>query len=172
MAKIIHCHPSKATNEYHIYTDLDFWDARLILKDLATVKRNFGTDPPGNDYPTQVVGDDLNRSAKATIEKRLKKAIVSPPRHVLVDGLLKEGYFEFDPLDYYPKRWSRERMFNFTYRRLPLDSAILNSPYRTVRISWRDEKIRIERITREKKYDPVIETKQQSLRRRNVPSCF
>ena len=74
MAKIIHCHPSKATNEYHIYTDLDFWDTRLILKDLATVKRNFGTDPPGNDYPTQVVGDDLNRSAKATIEKRLRKA--------------------------------------------------------------------------------------------------
>ena len=172
MVKIIHCHPSKATNDYHIYTDLDFWDARLILKDLATVKRNFGTDPPGDEYPTQVVGDDLSRASKAMIEKRLKKAIVSPPRHVLVDGILKEGYFEFDPLHYYPKRWSRERMFNFTYRRLPLNSAILNSPYRTVRVSWRDEKIRIERIPREKKYDPVIETKQQALRRRNVPSCF
>jgi hypothetical protein len=172
MAKIIHCHPSKATNDYHVYTDLDFWDARLILKNLATVKRNFGNDPPGDEYPTQVVADDLNRSSKAVIEKRLKKAIVSPPRHVLVDGLLKEGYFEFDPLHYYPKRWSRERMFNFTWRRLPLNSAILNSPYRTVRVSWRDQKIRIERIPREKKYDPVIETKQQALRRRNVPSCF
>jgi len=172
MAKIIHCHPSKATNDYHIFTDLDFWDARLIVKDLATVKRNFGIDPPGNEYPTQIVGDDMSRSAKAAIEKRLKKAIVSPPRHVLVDGILKEGYFEFNPQGYYPKRWSRERMFNFTYRRLPLNSAILNSPYRTVRVSWNNDKIRIERIPREKKYDPVIETKQQSLRRRNVPSCF
>jgi hypothetical protein len=172
MAKIIHCHPSTATNDYHIFTDLDFWDARLILKDLATVKRNFGNDPPGNEYPTQVVGDDLSRSSKAVIEKRLKKAIVSPPRHVLVDGILQEGYFEFDPLHYYPRRWSQERMFNFTYRRLPLNSAILNSPYRTVRVSWTDGKIRIERIPREKKFDPVIETKQQSLRRRNVPSCF
>jgi hypothetical protein len=41
-----------------------------------------------------------------------------------------------------------------------------------VRVFWRDEKIRIERIPRDKKYDPVIETKQQALRRRNVPSCF
>jgi len=172
MAKIIHCHPSKATNDYHIYTDLDFWDARLILKGLATVKRNFSNDPPGDEYPTQVVGDDVSRFSKAMIEKRLKKAIVSPPRHVLVDGILKEGHFEFDPLHYYPKRWSKERMFKFTYRRLPLNSAILNSPYRTVRVCWRDEKIHIERIPREKKYDPVIETKQQSLRRRNVPSCF
>jgi len=172
MAKIIHCHPSKATNDYHIYTDLDFWDARLILKDLATVKRNFGNDPPGNDYPTQVVGDDLSRSAKAMIERRLKKAIVSPPCHVLAEGILKEGYFEFEPSEYYPKRWSRERMFNFTYRRLPLDSALLNSPYRTVHISWRGEKIRIERVQRDKKFDPIIQTKQQSLRRRNVPSCF
>jgi hypothetical protein len=63
-------------------------------------------------------------------------------------------------------------MFNFTYRRLPLNSAILNSPYRTVRVSWNNDKVRIERIPREKKYDPVIETKQQALRRRNVPSCF
>jgi hypothetical protein len=63
-------------------------------------------------------------------------------------------------------------MFNFTYRRLPLNSAILTSPYRTVQVSWKEDKIRIERVPREKKYDPVIETKQQSLRRRNVPSCF
>ena len=32
--------------------------------------------------------------------------------------------------------------------------------------------LRIERIQREKKFDPVIETRQQALRRRNVPSCF
>jgi hypothetical protein len=63
-------------------------------------------------------------------------------------------------------------MFNFTYRRLPLDSAILNSPYRTVHVSWKDGKIRIERVQRDKKHDPVIQTKQQALRRRNAPSCF
>ena len=165
MAKIIHCHPSRATNDYHVYTDLDFWDARRILKDLATVKRNFGKDPRGNEYPTQVVGDGLSRSAKAMIEKRLKKAIVSPPRHVLAVSILQKGYFEFDPLGYYPERWSRERMFHFTVRRLPLDSGIFNSPYRTVHISWQGEKIRIERVQRDRKYDPVIQTKQQARRR-------
>jgi hypothetical protein len=84
MAKIIHCLPGKATNDYHIYTDLDFWDARLILKDLATVKRNRQRSS-GDEYPTQVVGDDLSRSSKATIEAT-QKAVVSPPRHVLVDA--------------------------------------------------------------------------------------
>jgi hypothetical protein len=98
MAHVIHCHPSRTTHEYHVYTDLDFWDARKILNDLATVKRNFGKDPSGDDYPTQVVGNDLTRTTKAKIETRLKKALVSPPRHVIVDGILKEGYYEFDPL--------------------------------------------------------------------------
>jgi hypothetical protein len=172
MAHVIHCHPSRTTYAYHVYTDLDFWDTRKILKDLAVVKRNFGRDPSGDDYPTQVVGEDLTRTAKGTIENRLRKAVSSPPRHVIVDGILKEGYYEFDPLKYYPRRWTRERMYHFTYHRLPLDSAILNSPYRTVRVSWTDGKIRVERVRREQKYDPVIRTKRDALRRRNVPSCF
>ncbi len=172
MAHVIHCHPSRTTYEYHLYTDLDFWDARKILKDLAIVKRNFGKDPSGDDYPTQVVGNDLTRTAKGKIENRLRKAIISPPRHVIVDGILKEGYYEFDPLKYYPRRWTRERMYQFTFHRLPLDSAILNSPYRTVRVSWTDGKIRVERVQREKKYDPVIATKKQALRRQRVPGCF
>jgi hypothetical protein len=172
MARFIHCHPSQTEYDYHIYTDLDFWDARKILKDLALVKRNFGQDPPGDEYPTQVVAHELTKSARAKLEKRLKKAIVSPPRHVIVDRILKQEYFEFDPLAYYPSRWTRERMYHFTYLRLPLDSAILNSPYRTVRVSWIDGKIRIERVQREQKYDPVIQTKRDALRRRNVPSCF
>jgi hypothetical protein len=172
MAHVIHCHPSQTSYEYHIYTDLDFWDARKILKDLALVKRNFGKDPSGDDYPTQVVGNDLTRTAKGKIETRLRKAVVSPPRHVIVDAILKEGYYEFDPLEYYPRRWTRERMYHFTYHRLPLDSAVLNSPYRTVRVSWTDGKIRVERVQREKKHDPVIETKKQALRRQRVPGCF
>jgi hypothetical protein len=172
MAHIIHCHPSQTSYEYHIYTDLDFWDARKILKDLALVKRNFGKDPSGDDYPTQVVGNDLTRTAKRKIENRLRKAIISPPRHVIVDSILKEGSYEFDPLKYYPPRWTREKMYHFTYHRLPLDSAILNSPYRTVRVSWTNGKIRVERVQREQKYDPVIRTKRDALHRRNVPSCF
>jgi hypothetical protein len=172
MAHIIHCHPNQTSYEYHIYTDLDFWDARKILKDLAVVKRNFGKDPSGDDYPTQVVGNDLTRTAKGKIENRLRKAIISPPRHVIVDSILKEGSYEFDPLKYYPPRWTREKMYHFTYHRLPLDSAILNSPYRTVRVSWTNGKIRVERVKREKKYDPVISTKKQALRRQRVPGCF
>jgi hypothetical protein len=140
--------------------------------DLALVKRNFGKDPSGDDYPTQVVGNDLTRTAKGKIEKRLRKAIISPPRHVIVDAILNQGYYEFDPLEYYPRRWTREKMYRFTCHRLPLDSAVLNSPYRTVRVSWTDGKIRVERVRREKKYDPAITTKKQALRRQRVPGCF
>jgi len=172
VAHLIHCHPSRTDYDYHIFTDLDFWDARKILNDLALVKRNFGKDPSGDDYPTQVVGNDLTRTTKAKIETRLGKAIVSPPRHVIVDGILNEGYYEFDPLAYYPSRWTKEMMYRFTYLRLPLDSAILNSPYRTVRVSWNEGKIRVERVQREKKHDPAITTREQALRRQRVPGCF
>ena len=97
---------------------------------------------------------------------------MSPPRHVIVDGLLKEGFFEFDPLQYYPRHWSKEKMFHFTIHRLPLDNAVLNSPYRTVRIAWTDGKIRVERIRRDTKYDPVIRNRKEALRRIKVPGCF
>jgi len=172
MAKILHCHPSRTAYEFHLFTDLDFWDARRILKQLAVVKRNFGKDPPGNEFPTQIVADGLTRTLRAKIESRLKRAIVSPPRHVIVDTIIEQGYFEFDPLKYYPSRWTPQRMYHFTYHRLPLDSAFFNSPFKTVRVSWAEEKIRIERVQREKKYDPVIGNREEALRRLRIPSCF
>lgn len=172
MARIIHCHPGRSTYGYHLFTDLDFWDARRIIGDLAVVKRNFGDKPPGDEFPTQVVAEELTRSARAKIENRLRKALVSPPRHVIVDALLQNGAFEFDPLDYFPNRWTREKMFRFAVHRLPLDNAALNSPYRTVRITWTNGKIRVERIKREEKYDPVIRSKKEALRRMKVPGCF
>jgi hypothetical protein len=172
MARMIHCHPGRTTYSFHVFTDLDFWDARRILKNLAVVKRNFGQDPPGNEFPTQVVTEDETRSTRAKIEKRLKKALVSPPRHVVVDDILKDGFFEFDPLDYYPGHWSRERMFHFTLHRLPLDNAVLNSPFQTARVTWQGRKIRVERIKRKEKYDPVIHTKEEALKRMKIPGCF
>jgi hypothetical protein len=172
MAVIIYCHPGRTTYGYHIFTDLDFWDARRILKGLAVVRRNFGEDPPGHEFPTQVVAEDVTRSTRAKIEKRLKKAVVSPPRHVIVDGLIEKGFYEFDPFRFFPGRWSKERMFHFALHRIPLDNAALNSPYRTVQVTWRDGKIRVERIKREEKYDPVIRTKKEALKRMKVPGCF
>ena len=172
MARIIHCHPARTAYDYHVFTDLDFWDARRIIKNLAVVKRNFGEDPPGDEFPTQIVADDLSRLDKAKIEKRLKKAIISPPRHLVVKEILIKEHFDFDPLDYYPRRWSREKMRRFTIHRLPLDNATLNSPYRTVKVTWTDGKIRVERIRRDEKLDPVIRSKEDSLRRMRVPGCF
>ncbi|MBU2498815.1 MAG: hypothetical protein KKE57_07950 [Proteobacteria bacterium] len=172
MARFIHCHPRLTKYDFHVYSDLDFWDARKLLKDLALVKRNFGDSPSGDEYPAQVVGIDLGRSVKKEIEKRLKRAIVSPPRHAVVDALLTRGYMEFDPLAYYPSRWPPSRMLHFTIHRLPLENAALNSPYKTVNISWRDGKIRVERVQREKKYDPVIRSKKDALRRIRGPGCF
>ena len=172
MARFIHCHPSLTRYDFHLYTDLDFWDTRKLLKDLALVKRNFGDSPPGDEYPTQVVGIDLARSVKALIEKRLRRAVVSPPRHVIVRNILAEGMYEFDPLLYYPSRWSQSRMLYFTRRRLPLDQAALNSPYKTVRLSWVEGKIRVERIQRIEKHDPQIVSKREAMRRLRVPGCF
>lgn len=172
MAHIVHCHPAQTSYEYHIYTDLDFWDARKILKGLALVKRNFGQEPPGDEYPTQVVGNDLPRAVRTEIEKRLRKAIVSPPRHLIVRSILSEGFFEFDPFRYYPGRWSPSRMLRFTYNRLPLDQPSLNSAYKTVRLVWVGKKLRLEQIQRTSKYDPVIDSKKAAIRRQRVPGCF
>lgn len=172
MARIIHCHPSRTRYDYHIYTDLDFWDARRILKDLAVVKRNFGADPPGDEFPAQVVGFDLHPSHIRKIEKRLKKAIISPARHVIVRSMLSEGSFEFDPFHYYPSRWTPSRMLYFTYHRLPLEQAALNTTYRTVSLLWVNDKIRVERVQRKEKYDPVIRSKKEAIRHMMVPACF
>jgi hypothetical protein len=172
MARIIHCHPSRTRYDYHIYTDLDFWDVRRILKDLALVQRDFGTDPSGDDFPSQVVGLNLPPSAIRKIEKRLHKAVASPPRHVIVKSMLIEGSFEFDPFHYYPSRWTSSRMLHFTYHRLPLGQAALTTTYQTVSLLWINNKIRVERVQRKEKYDPVIRSKKEAMRRQMVPACF
>jgi hypothetical protein len=172
MARIIYCHPNQTKYDYHIYTDLDFWDARRLVKDLAIVKRNFGKWPSGDEYPTQVVGYGLERSTVKAIEKRLARAIVSPPRHVIVRSMLFQGFFEFDPAKYYPKRWRKSLMLFFTYRRLPLEQSLLSNLYQTVQLSWVGEIIRVERVQRAAKYDPVIRTPRDARRDGIVPSCF
>ncbi|MBN1102759.1 MAG: hypothetical protein JXL84_05010 [Deltaproteobacteria bacterium] len=172
MARIIHCHPSRTDYDYHVYTDLDFWDTRKILGDLAVVKRNFGEQPPGDEFPTQVVGNGLRRSIRAQIEKRLGKAIPSPPRHVLVRAILMNEFFEFDPVRYCPARWSPVRMMHFTLSRIPLQQSGLNSPFRKLVVQWVGGKIRMERVPRDTKYDPPIASRKEALRRLNVPSCF
>jgi len=172
MARIILCHPGRTRYAYHVFTDLDFWDARRIIGGLAVVKRNFGEDPPGDEFPTQVVAEKITPSARAGVERRLKKALVSPPRHVIVDAILRDGFFEFDPRRYYPQRWTGERMLHFTIHRLPLDNAVLNSPYRTVKVTWREGKIRVERIRRKEKYDPVIRRGKEARQRMKIPGCF
>jgi hypothetical protein len=172
MARIIYCHPTQTKYDYHIYTDLDFWDTRRILKDLAVVKRNFRRDPSGDEFPAQVVGTDLGFSRREKIAGRLGKAVVSPPRHIIVSSMLDHGFFEFDPYRYYPDRWSPSRMIRFTYHRLPLEQSALNTPYRAIRLSWVGGKIRVERIQRAEKYDPTIRDKKEARRRLIVPTCF
>ena len=172
MPRIIYSHPAKTRYDYHIYTDLDFWDTFKILKGLAEVRRNFGREPPGDEFPTQVSGIDLNAYERSRIERRLSKAIVSPPRHVIVQSIIQDGSFEFDPGRYYPERWTKSQMLHFTLRRLPLEQAPLSTPHKTVRLFWVEGKIRVERVQRETKYDPVIRTRQEARRRRFVPSCF
>lgn len=173
MARVIYCHPSRTKYDYHVYTDLDFWDARKILKDLATVKRNFGNEPSGDEYPTQVVGDALGRTKIRSIERRLARAVVSPPRHVIVKSMLLQGYFEFDPRKFYPARWSPGLVLRFTYLRLPLQQSALNTPYKTVSLQITESGlVRVEQVQRKTKHDPVVRNREDALRREIVPSCF
>lgn len=173
MAQIIYCHPRKTPYPYHIFTDLDFWDARRLLTDAPVlVKRNFGREPSGDCFPTQIVGKQLLPGLRDTVERRLAKAVASPPRHLVVQAILLNGVYEFDPSRYYPDRWGESRILHFTYARLPLGQSALNSPHRTVRLSWIEGKVRIEQIRREYKFDPPISTLADSRRRRFAPSCF
>lgn len=172
MARIIYSHPKQTRYGYHIYTDLDFWDARRLLRDLTVVKRNFGNSPSGDEFPTQVVGDDLPSSVIRKIEKRIKKAITSPPRHMVVRSMVYDGYFEFDYLKYYPRHWTVDRVLHFTHHRLPLQQGSLCNPYQTVRLSINDTLVRVERVQRKEKYDPIIKTLKQARAHIAVPSCF
>jgi hypothetical protein len=172
VAKIIYLHPSLVEDGYQVYTDLDFWDARRLLKDIAVVKRNFDEAPSGDEYPTRVLPTDLKPSCKREIERRLKKSIASPPRHVIVRSMLANGSFEFDPSKYYPERWSQSRMLHFTYHRLPLQQPALTTTYQTAQLRCANGKIRVERIQRKEKYDPVVRDRKDAKRRLMVPSCF
>ena len=172
MARIIYCHPGLTRHRFHIYTDLDFWDTRRLLKDLAEVRRNFGKYVNGDEFPSQVISDEMNRSTIREIVKRLKRAIPSPPRHLIVRSMVLEGSYEFDPLKYYPSHWSRTQMSHFTYCRLPLQQSALSSPYQTVGLFWVGEMLRVERVQRDRKYDPVTRTPEEARHRLAVPSCF
>jgi hypothetical protein len=144
MARIIYDLASRGKGFYHIYTELDFWDARRVLKGLAKVKRNFGTSPPGDQYPTQVVVEDLSSRMKGEIERRLRRAIPSPPRHLIVQSIIFSGKFEFDRRRYYPDRWSPERVIFFTRKRLPMNQPVINSPYKWVELSVSGNTVTIE----------------------------
>jgi hypothetical protein len=172
MARIIYCHPSLTGFDYHVFTDLDFWDARKVLKGLARVKRNFGKHVSGDEFPTQVVGDHIPRSRIKEIERRLTRALVSPARHVIVRSMVYTGFFEFSPERYFPQRWSKTRMMHFTHARLPLKQSALCNPYQTVRLTWVKDKIRIERVQRSEKHDPIIRNARDARRDLHVPSCF
>lgn len=172
MAKIIYQHPARTGARYHIFTDLDFWDARRILGDLTPVRRNFGQEPSGDEYPTQIVRDDAAPSLRNAIENRLKRAIASPPRHVIVRSMFDSGSFVLDPSKYYPSRWSKKRMHHFTWHRLPLEQSALTTVYHTVKLEWEGGLLRVERIRRTEKYDPIVRSKKDSMRRLMVPSCF
>lgn len=172
MARIIYRHPKQRNYDYHVFTDLDFWDARRILKDLVTVKRNFGEWPPGDEFPTQIVATGVPRKALKEVEHRLSRAIVSPARHVIVRSMVLQGFFEFNPADYYPERWPKSLKLHFTYHRLPLDQAVLSNSYQVARLSWVNELIRVERVQRTEKFDPVIRTSKEAQRHGRVPSCF
>lgn len=172
MARIVYCHPGLTRYEYHIYTNLDFWDTRKVLKGLAEVRRNFGKVVNGDDLPSQVILEDARRPAIREIEKRLRRAIPSPARHVIVRSMIMDGFYEFDPHRYYPQRWSRDKMAYFTYHRLPMEQSALCTPYHTAVLTWVGDQLRLERVRRSEKYDPVTRTAAEARRRLSVPSCF
>lgn len=172
MARILYCHPAQTNYSYHLFTDLDFWESRRLLMGLATIRRNFGKHVCGDSFPTQIVAEFLDRRSMFTIEKRLKKAIPSPARHVIVRSMILDGYFQFDPYRYYPAHWTKDTAMRFTYSRLPLQQGALCTPYKTVQLSWADGLIRVEQVQRKEKYDPVIRDFHDARERLRAPSCF
>lgn len=175
MARVIYAHPAKRGYPLHVFTDLDFWDARKIFRDkldLLSVRRNFGKDPDGDLYPTQIVSEERSARLRGLVEKRLRKAIVAPPRHVVVREMILNGYFRFRPYDYFPERWSKSLIERVVWFRLPLEQSALCTPYYTVELVWEGEEIIVRRVHREKKYDPVIRTREEARKYRIIPSSF
>jgi hypothetical protein len=91
--------------------------------------------PPGDQFPTQVVVEDLGPEVRREIEKRLTRAIASPPRHLIVQSIVFAGKFEFDRRKYYPDHWSPARVIAFTRKRLPMNQPVISSPYKWVDLS-------------------------------------
>ncbi len=175
MARIIYAHPAFRGYTHHIFTNLDFWDARKILRDLFSslvVRRNFGNTPPADQFPTQVVIEQATKDVISKVEYRLRRAIPSPPRHVVVRQMIVEGFFSFNPSDYYPSHWSKSRIEYFTWHRLPLEQTALCSPYHTVILEWYGELLVVKRVRRSEKYDPKITTLQEARKWRFIPSGF
>jgi hypothetical protein len=171
MARIIYDLASKGKGLYHIYTDLDFWDARGVLKGLAKVKRNFGKSPPGDQYPTQVVVEDLSSRVKQEIEKRLRRAIPSPPRHLIVQSIIFSGKFAFDRRAYYPERWSVERVLFFTRKRLPMNQPVIDSAYKWVELSIDENTVTIQQHQGAR--PEKIETSEKQGKKETFgPTCF
>jgi len=144
MARIIHDLKAWGEGRYRLYTDLDFWDTRKILKGLAKVRRNFGRTPPGDQFPTQVVVEEASSHLRREIEARLLRAISSPPRHLIVQSIVLSGRFSFEWRKYYPARWSPSRALFFTKRRLPLNQPVISSRYKWVEVSVVGDMIVIE----------------------------
>ena len=172
MARIIYDLASKGKGLYHIYTDLDFWDARGVLKGLAKVKRNFGNSPPGDKYPTQVVVEDLSSRVKKEIEKRLKRAIPSPPRHLIVQSIIFSGKFEFDWSQYYPDRWSPEKVLFFTRNRLPMNQPVINSPYKWVEITIDGKVVTIQQHQGTRPEEQTQPSTKKARTETHGPTCF
>ena len=171
MARIIYDLASRGRGFYHIYTELDFWDARGVLRGLAKVKRNFGNSPPGDLYPTQVVVEDLSPRIKGEIEKRLKRSIPSPPRHLIVQSIIFSGKFEFDRRRYYPDKWSPGKVIFFTRKRLPMNQPVINSPYRWVELSVKGNTVTIEQRKGTRSEAPETAEKRGK-REAFGPACF
>jgi hypothetical protein len=91
-----------------------------------------------------VVVEDMSQKVKAEIEKRLKCAIPSPPRHLIVQAIIFSGKFEFDWRQYYPERWSTDRVLFFTRKRLPMNQPVINSAYKWVQLSISDNIVTIQ----------------------------
>ncbi|SMC28789.1 hypothetical protein SAMN02746041_03317 [Desulfacinum hydrothermale DSM 13146] len=172
MARIIYCHPAKTKYAFHVFTDLDFWDARKILQDLASVRRNFGHSPPGNEFPTQVVLEVAPARVQEVLKRRIRRAIAAPPRHVVIEALLMEGVYEFDTSRYFPERWTRSQREHFLRFRLPTQHGLLSSPYNTYRLEWQGTRVRVVPVKRSTKHDPVIRTRREAKRHLMVPTCF
>lgn len=175
MARIIHAFPTRYGYQLHVFTDLDFWDTRKIFRDkldLLSVRRNFGKDLDGDVFPTKIVSNDNSYKLRSLVERRLKKAITSPPRHVVVREMILFGTFCCKPYDYFPKRWSRRLVEQVVWSRLPLEQSALCTPYYTVELIWEGDKLIVRRLHREKKYDPPIRTLKEARRDRIIPSGF